>query len=180
MKNLIKVCRVCLIAVLCSFVPEWTTVQNIPGKFKIMFPRNPEEREENLETAIGQLKMKSFICDGDKVKGDTVVYGLIQTDYPDSLVNSDSKDGMQEEIFGSAIEGTVSNVHGTLLTKKVISIKGFPGRQARVSFVQGRNILDLRVYLVKNRCYFLQVGYSKGQEENAAVDKFFNSFDLLQ
>lgn len=179
MKNFVKVFGICLIVVLCSFAAEWVTVQNKPGKFKVLFPRAPQESEQKLETAIGPLKMKIFMYEVDKFKDDNAMYGLMYSDYPDSLVNSDFKDEILDNFFEKAIEGAANNIKGTILSKKTISIKGYPGRQARVSFAEGQGIMNLRMYLVKNRSYFLEVGYEKDKEGNAAIDKFFNSFELM-
>jgi hypothetical protein len=179
MKHFVKVFSVCLLVVLCSFAAEWITVENKPGKFKVLFPRTPQESEDTVKTAIGTLTMKMFMYEVDKYKDDNAMYGVIYSDYPDSLVSSDFKDEILDNFFNKAIEGAAANIKGDILSKKVISIKGYPGRQARVSFADGKGIMNLRMYLVKNRSYFLEVGYEKEKEGNPAIDKFFNSFTLM-
>jgi hypothetical protein len=179
MKNIVGALGVCLIVVFCSFATEWVSVENRPGKFKALFPRTPEETEQNVETAIGPLKMKIFMYEVGKYKDDNAAYGLTYIDYPDSLVSSDFKDEILDNFFEKGLEGFARNIKGTLISKKVISMKGYPGRQARVSFANGQGIMNLKMYLVKNRSYFLEVGYEKEKEGNPAIDKFFNSFELL-
>jgi hypothetical protein len=178
MKYTIKLLSVCLIALLCSFAADWMTVQNKPGKFKVLFPRAPEESEQTVNTAMGPLKLKLFMYDVGKYKDENAIYGLMYSDYPDSLVNSDFKDEILDNFFNKGIEGAARNIKGTILSQKVISLKGYPGRQARVSFADGQGIMNLKMYLVKSRSYFLEVGYEKDKEGNASIDKFFNSFEL--
>lgn len=171
MKNLVRIVGVCLIAALCSFAAEWTTVQNKPGNFKVLFPQLPKETEKLIESKIGPLEMKSFVS-----KSDDVAYALTYVTYPDSIVYS----GMtSEDIFKGSIEGIAEGVKGTIGIQKAISLSGYTGKESQISFADGKGIINLRVYWIKSRTYFLQVGYRKEKEVNAAIDKFFNSFELM-
>jgi len=167
---------------LCSFAPaEWVKIQNAEGRFSILFPMKPEETERELETEIGKLKMKIFMYEVGKYKDDNAVYGIIYSDYPDSLINSEFKDEIIDEFFENAIKGTVTNIKGTIVSQNKITYNNtYPGRSAKISFMDGQGIMNMQVFLVRNRAYILEVGCETKNDNNVSSEKFFKSFALTE
>src|SRR6187399_2489601 len=57
-------------------------------EFSIEFPKKPTSSTQNVNSAIGELKMDIFMYDASKDNDDNFLYGLVTSEYPDSLVNS--------------------------------------------------------------------------------------------
>jgi hypothetical protein len=170
-----------LVVLLSGFAPEtWVKIQPKENAFSVEFPRKPEESERKIQTEIGELNMNILMYEVGKFKDENSVYGLIYSDYPDSLVNSDFKDEYIDEFFENAIKGTVNNLKGQIIEEKRVLLSTYPGREVKISFMEGQGIMKLHVYLVKNRAYILEVGCETKNDNNKSMDRFFNSFVLKE
>ena len=180
MKNVKFILSVITLVSLCSFaVPGWLVVENKKGKFSLSFPGKPTETEKIAHADIGELKMEITTFDVGKMNDANKIYMLMYSDYPAQIINSSMRKGKIDTFFKNAIEGAINNVKGKMLSVEKISYKGYPGRHLKVSFSNDMGIMDIRMFLVKNRNYFLEVGYQKDKENNPSIDKFFKSFKLL-
>ncbi|HEX4372302.1 MAG TPA: hypothetical protein VHZ50_03260 [Puia sp.] len=110
-------------------------------------------------------------------KDDNHVYLVNETTYPDSLINSDKKE-ILDEFFKKAIGGAVKNVQGTLLSEKNMELNEFPGREVRIDYRNGLAVIKMRLYLVKNIVYMMETITDTKKQSNSSVDKFLNSFQL--
>lgn len=168
-----------LLVFLCGFAPEaWVKFQPKDSKFSIQFPRKPTETEQKVSTEIGDVPMNILMYEVGKFKDDNTVYALIYSDYPDTLVNSDFKDEYIDEFFENAIKGTVTNLKGEITEEKRVLHGGYPGREVKISFMEGQGAMKLQIFLVKNRVYLLEVGCEAKKDNNPSMDKFFSSFVL--
>ena len=169
-----------ILLLLSSFAADWMVLEKKDKGFKISFPRKPEESEQSLTTAIGPMMMHMWLCDQSKYKDDNGVYGIIYSDYPDTLVSSDFKDELIDSLFSNTISGSVSSMQGELLSTTVTPYKTYPGRQVKVKFADGQGIMNMKLYLIKSRMYIMEVGCEKDKDNNPYIDKFFNSFSTIK
>jgi hypothetical protein len=180
MKATLRLLPVCLALFLCGFtVVKWAAFENRTGNFKMEFPAKPQQSEKNVNTPSGPLKMYVFMFDGDMADEGNKLYLAMYSDYPEAIISSGKRKGLVDTFFKNAIDGAVANIHGSLVSTESISYKNFPGRKVKASFSEGKGFMDLQMYLVKNRMYFLEVGYQKGQQNTVSEQRFFNSFALL-
>jgi len=106
MKNTQSLCLLLAITLLCSFAPaDWIAFQNTEGNFKILFPRQPQQTEQDVETGIGKLKVTLFMYQVDKYKDDNMLYGINVTNYPDTMISSDFKDEILDKFFAGSVSG---------------------------------------------------------------------------
>lgn len=147
--------------------------------YSIEFPVKPTIETSKVPSPIGELTLINSMYDAQKTgdKNDNLAYSVIVTDYPDSLIHSDNKE-MLPAFFRNSIDGGVANSGGTLSSEKEIEIGGYPGREARVDLNEGKGVLIIRCYLVKNRFYILQTITEKPKFPNNSVDRFLGSFRL--
>ena len=69
---------------------EWFVRET--SNYTVQFPAAPEHSTQSVPSEIGDLKMEIDIFDASKTKGDdNMVYGLVTSEYPDSLIDSDKK-----------------------------------------------------------------------------------------
>ena len=115
--------------------------------------------------------------DASQLKEDNLLYGAIDSEYPDSLVNSD-KSEILPKLFRGSIDGAVRNVNGVLLSENVMNYKGFPGREVRIDYNKGQAIIKMRLLLVHNKMIILQTITETSKDGNNASLHFLNSFQL--
>ncbi len=166
---------------LMSFVkPEkWFLFVSDELGYQIEFPEQPVERSQIVNSEIGELTMNIFMVDASmNEKDDNLVYMVNHSEYPDSLVHSDMKEFLPE-FFRGAIDGAVGNVHGKLLSEKIIQLGKYPGREVRIDFKNGLAVICIRVYLVENSLYMLQTITETNKDFNKSIKQFMNSFELV-
>ena len=169
-----------IIILLSSFAPgDWVDVQNKEGQFKMKFPRQPTESTQDIEEASLPLKMHIFLYDASKYKDENMAYYIMYSDYPDTLVNSDFKDELLDTFFKNSIDGGAKNMNGTVVSVTKVNYKDFPGRLAKMSFMDGQGLCYMKIFLVHSRIYILMTLCEPLKDKNPSMDKFFNSFVLL-
>ncbi len=147
--------------------------------FQIEFPQEPVATTEVIDSEFGSLKMKVFLHDGSQPgTGDNLVYMAVSTEYPDSLISSWGVDEIPD-FFKSVVNGMINNIGGKLLSESEIAMNGFPGKEVKIDFKDGLAIFKVRIYLVKNTMYLIQTVTETGEFPNKSVDRFLDSFKLV-
>jgi hypothetical protein len=165
-----------LIAFSFTNTEEWFLVKT--QNCKIYFPKKPTDKSESVNTAKGDLKVNIYFYQAaENDNDDNLAYILSETEYPDSVMNSDKTDKL-ESFFRNSIDGAVSNFKGKLLDESEINIDGFPGRKVRIDLKNGKTVMNMRFYLVKNRMYVLETVTDADKDDNSSIDRFMNSFEL--
>lgn len=161
-----------------SFPDDWVLLEK--PNFKVFFPKKPEEQTQTVNTAVGKLKIDSYMYQvPDDKKDDNIMYMLAETTYPDTAINSDKKN-LIDKFFRGSIDGAVNNVHGKLLTETIIQLNDYPGRKVRIDFKDGLAVITMCSYLVKNKLYITETMTETKNDFNKSIDKFLNSFSLKQ
>jgi len=147
--------------------------------YKILFPKKPVESIQTISSAIGELNLNLNIYEVPETETeDNLAYIVNKTEYPDSIVNSDKKD-ILVGFFRNSIDGAVKNVQGKLLSETKIELSGYPGREIRIDFQNGLAVIKMRLYLVKNKMFLLETISETKKGFNKSIDKFMNSFELI-
>lgn len=162
---------------LFSFVPpEWVTIQSPEGKFRMMFPRQPQLMEEE---GPGHVMESVFRYDVGKFKDDNIIYEITVADHPDSVIHSDYKDVIIDDFFNKAIKNALKKEKGVKLSEIKINYKEYPGRRLKMSFMDAKGMVYMQFYLVGSRFYTMKVSCDKEHDNNAAIEKFLGSFSLI-
>jgi hypothetical protein len=77
-------------------------------------------------------------------------------------------------VFDGTREGSIRNVHGTLLTEERLVKDGYPGRRFRSTGI-GNAFVDEEMYLVGQRFYLITITTCT-KISNANINKIFDSF----
>jgi len=168
-----------LACTILSFKPidDWTMVAT--ENCKIYFPHQPTDQSGTVNTAKGNLKLNIYSYNAATNNGDdNLAYILTETEYPDSLINSGNNNEL-DAFFKNSIDGIVNNFHGKLVNESKTAIQGFPGRQVKLDIQQGKSVMNIRLYLVKNRLYMLEIVTAADKDDNSSIEKFMNSFELI-
>jgi hypothetical protein len=176
MNRINKYIALLLLPMLLSFAPDWATFTSADKDFSILFPEPPKETDQKLETAIGNLVVKMYTSEASENE----VYMLMTTDYPEtSNISSDADTSFLSKLFRGAIDGGIQNLgDGVLMSEENISLSGFPGREFKISFMDGEGLVHGRVYLAGRRMYMIQIVGAKENASTWEVARFMNSFTI--
>jgi hypothetical protein len=175
MKRTLSLFAVIAIIILSGFAAiTWQVFESKEGAYKVLMPGVPEEQEQSVESAVGPLTIHMAMLQAP----DDIMYLSNYSDYPDSLVNSTMGEATLKQFFTSAMDGAAKNVSGTITKKQVIAYKNYPGRHMVAEIKEKNVVLEMDMYLVNNRTYFLEAVYLKGTKDITGVKKFFSSFQV--
>ncbi len=150
---------------------EWERFDFEEGNFSIMFPEEPEGQTESVPTAIGTLETRIYM-----VEQKDMAFLVNFVDYPPEVVEMQDVQTMLD----GGVQGAVSNVGGTLLNQRDLTLNGHPGREIQAeATVEGEEVVfKARIYIVENRLYMIQALSYKADASSPDLDKFLDSFQL--
>ncbi|GIV97331.1 MAG: hypothetical protein KatS3mg057_1988 [Herpetosiphonaceae bacterium] len=136
-------------------------------------PGSPEKQSQSVSTAVGPIDLHMFTLDLG-----TSAYMVSFSDYPAEVITAAGPDA----VLDGAAGGAISNVNGTVLNEREISISGYPGREIEVQIPKtaenDEGTAKARIYLVDARLYQVLVLGTKGKLSTEDADRFLNSFKL--
>ena len=168
-----------LLATVCfSFtINDWFKYASAEGKYQIQMPKQPVEQPQVIETELGELTLNMVMYDASADGDENFIYLVNYTDYPTELIDSENAD-LVEEFLTASVNGSAANVGGEIVETKDISINDYPGKEVLIELEMGTAVIDMKVYLVNNRMYMLQVITTPDNLNNSNALKFFESFKL--
>jgi len=141
---------------------EWTKIASEEGRFSILMPAKAAAGTFNLQTGSIKVTAHAFTALSQSID---VMCGYYDFSSPPAD---------PEKVFDGTREGSIRNVHGTLLTEKKVAKDGYRGRRFR-STGKGNAFLDEEMHLVGQRFYLITITTST-QAPNADIEKVFDSF----
>jgi hypothetical protein len=153
-------------------VQEYTSTE---GRYRVQFAGQPKHQEKIVPTPVGPVTAKFAISDERSGTGRVVMY----VDYPPNLFGPGSVNAGLE----GACQGMIAEGQLTALSKKTVSLNGYPGREVSFDSQPGRPGPKMqgraRLYLVGNRLYQILIAGRTGVIQSETIDGFLNSFSLL-
>jgi hypothetical protein len=149
---------------------KWKEFTSPEGRFSVRMPGTPTDQAQKINSPVGTIELHVFVVEQSGAQ-----YLVAYNDYPEAMVRS----GDPEKVLDGARNGVVANVRGKLVSEVKITLQQFPGREVRVMIPDGAQIMQTRLYFVKNRLY--QVGVVTPEADASSKDnlKFLDSFKLL-
>ncbi len=151
----------------------WKQFTSSEGRFSALFPSNPKEEVETVDSAIGPLNIHFFLSEKENSW-----FAVSYSDYPYVAIQAVDV----SELLDGARDGMVANVRGKLISEKPISLGNYPGRELVVEVSKGPFVFVTiaRVYIVKNRHYSVQVVILKKLSSSKTVWEFLDSFSVTE
>lgn len=175
-----------LLATMCAVTSgfgvedKWFLVKAKEFGYQIEFPLEPVASTQTINTEAGPVDMHINLLDLTRGGEDkNMVYLSSFAEYDESLVNSNKTDQL-EDFFKETIEGLVKGVNGKLLLENNISLGDYQGREMKIDFQNGIAVIWIRVYLVENKVYMLQIISKSENDGNNSIKTFMDSFSLLE
>ena len=178
--TLLKFIFGCSLAILLySFISpasEWYKYQD--KDCEILFPKVPKIDTIVKETSIGKLVanrliLKTLVTDNDSNIG----YELVVTSYPSSDIADSSKE-FAESAFDGAVNSTIKQLKGSLVSEKDITLDGHYGKDVKFSFDKDTKMVRMRCYTAIGKLYAVETVALSGKEDNSNAATFFESFKI--
>ena len=141
---------------------EWTKFSSAEGRFSILMPAKATSGISDAQSGNIKVTAHHFTALSQSID---VMCGYY--DFP-------SAPSDPEKVFDATREGSIKNVHGTLLTEKKLAKDGYPGRRFRSTGI-GTVFLDEEMFLVGQRFYLITLT-TTAKTPNASIEKVFDSF----
>ncbi len=158
---------------------KWHPFTSEKGKFTVLAPGEFIEKFNSVETPIGATEYHTFLYQSEDDKADNLVYMISYCDYPEGSIHSDSTE-LVKEFLEVTVESAVKSVKGELFYSSEISLGKFPGILWRVNYQDGEATIKTKSYLVGRRYYSVQTVTYKEKGLNPFIDKFLDSFKLIE
>jgi len=169
MRTLIVTLLFTIVATGTVHQPKWKTFSSPDGSFSVLFPDNPTENKQTLNTAAGPINSAMYISKDDNATNYMVGY----TDYPEANI----KQVQPDKMFDGGRDRLIASEKGKLITQSTITLAEYPGRAITVEMPDGL-IVTARLYLVKNRFYQLLAETKRTKEDAEKIASFLDSFKL--
>lgn len=157
---------------------RWQPYDNATGRFSVLIPGEFEERVTYQETDIGFMTIYHHVLRSTD-SSDNLVYMVTWYDFPDNVIHSDSVH-LLEEFFRVTVDEAVRSVRGELLYQNTMPYQNLPGWQWRINYLQDQATIRTRVILDGNRYYAIQTVAFAQKSLNNSVNRFMDSFRLLE
>ncbi|WP_281612920.1 hypothetical protein [Flammeovirga sp. SubArs3] len=146
------------------------------GKFKICFPIEPEVSEKSGVTEYGEITTYSFKAEPED--DDNLSYDVYYLDYPQAFTDTLSTESVYALFYGSQMTN-VNSDNIQLIGIFNHNILGYIGREYRWQDIKTNKFSRVRFFMVNNRMYILIVNTEGEKNFNLSINKFFDSFKLI-
>ncbi|MDB9516273.1 hypothetical protein PN466_04775 [Roseofilum reptotaenium CS-1145] len=146
---------------------DWQTYTRT-GHFRVEMPGQPEEERSSEDFGGETLTIEEI-----QFEDEEGIYGVFYMELPTEYLQQASDKQILDEMSDSFLEGM--EMPDLKSQEQLIDLNGYPGREYRVTEIEGEGLLVLRLYLAENKIYFLVSASSVAD----LVERFMNSFELL-
>ena len=144
---------------------DWAKFTSDQGRFSVLMPGVPEDKVETTPSDHGPYTTHLYVLRNQR---NVFLIGYVDYD-PSFNFNRQAEMEMNRDNF-------IKGINATLLTTKSLTIDGY---QVLEFTAEGQQrIFRSRVYMVGRRPYQIVIGYPKGVDETANINRFFNSFKV--
>lgn len=129
--------------------PGWTKLRPPGGGFEAEMPAAPREEKSTKATSVGPVDTVAFTS--TPVVGTS--YSIVYATYPVGKITSANR----EHVLDGARDGAVGAVSGRLVSERHIMIDSAPGREIVFKIASKGVTVRMRLTLLRNRLYIVQV-----------------------
>jgi hypothetical protein len=148
---------------------NWKEFSSAEGKYKVMMPGTPKETTQ--ASPAGPIKFHT-------VEEKNGAYVVNFTDITGTA--SEPPEKIDQRLDG-ARQGAAGNVQGKVVKEDKITLEGkYPGRDIQIELPNDKGLIRVRMYFVNGRLYQVMAVGTKSWTGSGDVQKFLDSFALLQ
>lgn len=147
--------------------------------FKIEFYQNPEYSADTsyldnypLITHFWQVNIADTVHEN-------VYYSISLSSFPPDYIHSDSLYYLIEGFINSTQNSILEDDSFTMLSSTLTERHGFPGKVFKWKSNSSNKFLEFQVFLVESTLFQLSVVSREGENHNIFINKYFDSFEIL-
>ncbi len=164
---------------LASLQGPWTEFKDFDGKFVVLVPGEMSKKENPVETPLGEMIYYSHFYQPTEKDPDNILYMISYCDYPEGGMHSDSLE-LLPTFFDETLAAALESVKGELLYSNNIQIQGYPGKLWRLVYRDGEASIKSKAFMVGSRFYMIQTIGFRDKGINPNIDKFLDSFRVIE
>lgn len=150
--------------------PKAEEFKSDAGKFSINFKEKPSEQQQDVPTAVGNVKMYMFMHEESRSKAYMVAY----CDYPAEMIQAANP----VDLLQGSKEGVVGKFDATIKDEKVGKFQGHDAIDFTATGPQYSTAYKL--VLANNRLYQVGILQDSGPVDQNDIDTFIGSFKLSE
>jgi len=147
---------------------QWKEFLSKEGRFKVLMPGTPEPPKANNKNDAGKNDLKL-----NTVSVGSTVYSAGHVDLPAMI-----KDSSVMQTYDRWLELTVAKLGGKVISDKEIKLGKHSGCEVLYDIQDVKTIFRIRLFLIGQRLYQLNVIGPKDEATSKDADKFLDSFNV--
>ena len=167
----------CLVSISACTQKSSAPFSDEAGKFQVDFPVKPEKEAQTVTTEFGLVSTVLYKAEPGRSDNNTA-YEAGYVDYPEGYADTLSIENTPG-FFASAQTTNLTTPEIELISTYNLQLLGYPGMEFRWKDTRTKKMFRIRFYLVNNRMYTLSVYTKEKDDFNLDINKFFESFKLL-
>jgi hypothetical protein len=157
---------------------SWRLKEDKQGNFKIRFPGNPIKDIQTEELGGETIYYVTYALETHPDVAGNSYFAITYTQYPQKAMDEFNRN--QDLFFNEFFRSHANAMRGLIKDVLVNNFQDNPGRIAIVSLENGEMELINWSFFVDNTQYLLQTACPIQHARNEMIDKFFDSFELLE
>ena len=161
-----------------QFVLIWSLYTNDAGRYHVLTPQKMETQYKILNTSAGEVYTYTSFVEWSPQRN---MKGVFMINYYDLLdgqhVQNDAE--LALDLMNTISDELMKVFVGKIVYESDISFPLVHGKLLRLDYNNGQSTMKAKVYIKNNRVYVLQVMADKSWALHESIDKFLDSFEIL-
>ncbi len=158
---------------------NWSVFTSENGGFSILSPAPLDLVTQRIPTQVGDIQLHTYTHKVQDSTAQVFQYSVTYYEYPEILIPSDSTE-MVEQFFSETLLAIADRLDGEIIYSEPIASADFPSRLTRISYQGEDYALKNKMVLANNRFYLIEVFSTSNKLVDGDINKFIDSFKLLE
>jgi len=158
---------------------NWTVFTSENGGFAVLSPAPLDLNVQSIPTQAGEIQLHTYTHKVADSTQQVFLYSVTYYEYPEVLIPSDSTE-MVEQFFSETLSAIADRLEGQIVYSEPIASSDYPTRLTRISYQNDSYALKNKMVLANNRFYLIEVFSTSDQVVDNSINKFIDSFKLLE
>ncbi|MEQ9426883.1 MAG: hypothetical protein RJQ09_20840 [Cyclobacteriaceae bacterium] len=148
------------------------------NSYKISFPKQTKTRDMETPTDYGTANMKMIGCQPKLQNDDNYGYILKIIEYSKDITKT--KKFSLNSYYDNVINFELKSRQSTIISREIITKNGVIGIEVIESFKNGEILIKYQNFLKENKEYSIMVMTIPSNDNNKAMNDFFDSFEFTR
>ncbi len=179
MRRIILLFLFLAVALIGNSQAGWMDYEYGSHQFKIAFFQQPDFSVDTTDFNNSPLITNLWEVNVEDPLHENIYYSVSKIGYPSDYIHSDSLFSTVEGFISSTQSSLTGDENFTLLASSLTEKHGYPGKVFKWKRNSNGALLEFHVYLIENQLFELAVVSRAGKNHNTYLEKFFNSFEII-